>query len=171
MRIIETADVVVYEHANEMLARYRETKKKFWAPPQEPSQPQPKLAPPDPEPESEPPPPPPPPPPPQYVSIQIPISAATNILKAVCTHYGVEKTRLLSPTRNKGIVRMRWIAMYLLKRRMNYSLMEIGRRMKLDHTTVLHGLRGMAKLLENGCPETAAAIAAVESLMDVDDAK
>ena len=72
-----------------------------------------------------------------------------DILKAVSQLYSVPKTELLSARRARSVVRPRQIGMYLAKRLTSRSLPEIGRRFGgRDHSTVLHAVRKIEKLLE-----------------------
>ncbi|MFD0916775.1 chromosomal replication initiator protein DnaA [Pseudahrensia aquimaris] len=73
-----------------------------------------------------------------------------DIQKVVARHYHVSKNDLLSNRRTRVIVRPRQIAMYLAKILTPRSLPEIGRRFGgRDHTTVLHAVRKIEKLLES----------------------
>lgn len=173
MRIIDPADVIEYEHAGDMLSRYQENKKKLFGPP-----PKLRLVAPPPPPTLPPVVTPPPtpilaaPPPPRPLSLPPPSPPRAfqvgPILHAVCSHFGVDKALLFnSGKRQRPLVRMRWVAMYLIKKRTSLSLPQIGRRLGgLDHTTILHGLRGINKLLQNGCQKTACTIAEIEARLD-----
>ncbi len=72
-----------------------------------------------------------------------------DILKAISQLYNVPKTELLSARRAQSVVRPRQIGMYLAKKLTSRSLPEIGRRFGgRDHSTVLHAVRKIEKLLE-----------------------
>ena len=72
-----------------------------------------------------------------------------DILKAISQLYNVPKTELLSARRAQSVVRPRQIGMYLAKKLTARSLPEIGRRFGgRDHSTVLHAVRKIEKLLE-----------------------
>ena len=72
-----------------------------------------------------------------------------DILKAVSQLYNVSRTELLSARRAQSVVRPRQIGMYLAKKLTSRSLPEIGRRFGgRDHSTVLHAVRKIEKLLE-----------------------
>lgn len=76
-----------------------------------------------------------------------------DILRVVSRHYGVSRGDLLSQRRHRSVVWPRQIGMYLAKRLTSRSLPEIGRRFgNRDHTTVLHAIRKIDKLLENNMP-------------------
>jgi chromosomal replication initiation ATPase DnaA len=58
------------------------------------------------------------------------------------THISIKE--LLGDSRLKKTVRARW-EIYRRAKNAGYSLAEIGRRMNKDHTTVMHGLKRLAK--------------------------
>lgn len=65
-----------------------------------------------------------------------------EILKIVSTHYNVRIIDLKSQSRTKQLVRPRQIAMFLAKKYLDKSLVEIGQAFGgRDHTTVLNALR------------------------------
>lgn len=82
-----------------------------------------------------------------------------EIQVAVCKHYGVKLSELLSKRRTADIVGPRQVAMFLCKRLTPHSLPQVGRRFGgRDHTTVLHAVNKM-KHLETRNPEIAEDIA------------
>lgn len=69
-----------------------------------------------------------------------------DIQKAVCKHYGVTLSDMLSPRRTANIVKPRQVAMFLCKDLTMRSLPDLGRRFgKRDHTTVLHAVQKMRR--------------------------
>jgi len=71
-----------------------------------------------------------------------------DILREVSRHFGVPKSDILSQRRHRSVVWPRQIGMYLSKQLTSRSLPEIGRRFgKRDHTTVLHAIRKIDKIL------------------------
>ena len=64
-----------------------------------------------------------------------------EILKAVCKHYNVDQTDLISERRPRTIATPRQVAMYLSRKMTGRSLPYIGSKLGRDHTTVLHGVR------------------------------
>ncbi|WP_306117378.1 MULTISPECIES: chromosomal replication initiator protein DnaA [unclassified Roseitalea] len=73
-----------------------------------------------------------------------------DIQKKVAQHYNVARSELLSNRRTQAVVRPRQIAMYLSKLMTPRSLPEIGRRFGgKDHTTVLHAVRKIEKLMKD----------------------
>ncbi|MEM7695717.1 MAG: chromosomal replication initiator protein DnaA [Pseudomonadota bacterium] len=72
-----------------------------------------------------------------------------DIQRVVSQHYSVSRQDLVSARRTRTIVLPRQIAMFLCKALTPRSLPEIGRRFgNRDHTTVLHAVRKIDKLLE-----------------------
>lgn len=73
-----------------------------------------------------------------------------TIQVAVTRHYGVTRQDMLAARRTIDVTRPRQVAMYLAKILTTRSLPEIGRRFGgRDHTTVLHSVRKIERLLEH----------------------
>jgi chromosomal replication initiator protein len=91
-----------------------------------------------------------------------------EIQKLVCERYGLTQAQLLAQRRSRPLVRKRQIAMYLCKELTGKSLPAIGRRFgRKDHTTVLHGARRIAALIDPSNRQFDAEIAAaVKALRD-----
>ncbi len=71
-----------------------------------------------------------------------------DILRVVSRHFGVSKGDILSQRRHRSVVWPRQIGMFLSKQLTSRSLPEIGRRFgNRDHTTVLHAIRKIDKIL------------------------
>ena len=82
--------------------------------------------------------------------------------------YGVKVSDLHSKKRNRSVAFPRQVCMYLARRHTRYSLEEIGGYFGgRDHTTVLHGVRAITKLVE-AKPEIAQQVAAIESRLKPD---
>lgn len=74
---------------------------------------------------------------------------ADDIIKGICDYYGVKPTQLKGPKRDASLVRARQIAMYLLKKELGLTLVEIGNSLGgRDHTTVMHGVEKIEKLVD-----------------------
>ncbi|HSH83665.1 MAG TPA: chromosomal replication initiator protein DnaA [Guyparkeria sp.] len=72
-----------------------------------------------------------------------------NIQRTVAKYYNLKIQELIGPRRTRSIARPRQIAMALAKELTSHSLPEIGESFGgRDHTTVLHGIRRVAKLRE-----------------------
>ena len=77
-----------------------------------------------------------------------PLSHPDEIIKSVCAFYNLKPTLVKGPKRNASLVRARQIAMYLLKKEFGLTLVEIGNILGgRDHTTVIHGVEKIEKLL------------------------
>lgn len=73
----------------------------------------------------------------------------TEIMQSVCVIFDVKMSDLTSPDRHRSVARPRQIAMYLGRALTARSTPEIGRRLgNRDHTTVIHGIRQIAKLAD-----------------------
>lgn len=71
-----------------------------------------------------------------------------DILRVTAKHFNVTRADILSQRRTANVVKPRQIAMYLAKVLTLRSLPEIGRRFGgRDHTTVLHAVRKIERLL------------------------
>ena len=72
-----------------------------------------------------------------------------DVLRTISGHFNVTKQDILSSRRHKTIVYPRQIGMYLAKVLTTRSLPEIGRKFRgRDHTTVLHAVRKIEKLIK-----------------------
>lgn len=72
-----------------------------------------------------------------------------DIIQAVCSFYNVKPTVLKGIKRDAGIVRARQAAMYLLKKEMGLTYVEIGNMLGgRDHTTIMHGVDKIADILD-----------------------
>lgn len=71
-----------------------------------------------------------------------------DVIKSVCLFYGLKPTQLKGPRRDTPLVRARHIAMYLLKKELGLSFVEIGNLIGgRDHTTIMHGVGKIESLL------------------------
>ncbi len=83
------------------------------------------------------------------LALQDKLVTIENIQKTVAEYYKIRVADLLSKRRNRSIARPRQMAMSLCKELTNHSLPEIGDAFGgRDHTTILHGCRKIAELLE-----------------------
>lgn len=72
-----------------------------------------------------------------------------KIIREVCEHFGVESGLILGSKRQKELVYPRQITMYLLRELMKQSYPQIGEVLGgKDHTTVMHGVEKISKLLK-----------------------
>ncbi|MFV2061428.1 MAG: chromosomal replication initiator protein DnaA [Gammaproteobacteria bacterium] len=83
------------------------------------------------------------------LALQDKLVTIENIQKTVAEYYKIRVADLLSKRRNRSIARPRQMAMSLCKELTNHSLPEIGDAFGgRDHTTILHGCRKIAELVE-----------------------
>ena len=72
-----------------------------------------------------------------------------EIIKRVAQHYNIKVSDLKSPKRLKAVVLPRQIAMFLARQLTSSSYPEIGERFGgKDHSTIIHAIRKIEKLLE-----------------------
>lgn len=73
-----------------------------------------------------------------------------DIIQYVCNYYKIKPTQLKGPKRDASLVRARQITMYLLYTEMKLTYVEIGNLLGgRDHTTIMHGVDKIVKLVEN----------------------
>jgi len=61
-------------------------------------------------------------------------------MQAVANYYCIPVEQITSNKRSKDTVQPRQVSMYLVRDLLGYSLPEIGKVFKRDHTTVLHAV-------------------------------
>lgn len=72
----------------------------------------------------------------------------SDIIKTVCSYYDIKQSRIKSPNRAESIAFPRQIVMYLLRKDLKLKLEEIAYILKKkDHTTIIHGVEKVEKLL------------------------
>jgi chromosomal replication initiator protein len=73
-----------------------------------------------------------------------------EIIKNVCNFYNIKPTQLKSPKRDAFLVRPRQVAMFLLKKELGLTFVEIGNLLGgRDHTTIMHGVEKIENMHEN----------------------
>ena len=72
-----------------------------------------------------------------------------DVVKAACIANNLKPRELFSMRRTKGLVDARHEAMYLARELTLASFPMIGRAFYRDHTSVLHGVRKVEKMLSN----------------------
>jgi chromosomal replication initiator protein len=74
---------------------------------------------------------------------------ADDIIEYVCSYYEIKPTQLKGPKRNASLVKARQVAMYLLQKELNLTLVEIGNQLGgRDHTTIIHGVDKIKNLVD-----------------------
>lgn len=72
-----------------------------------------------------------------------------DIIKNVCSFYRLKQTQIKGAKRDAFLVKARQIAMFLLKKELGLTYVEIGNLLGgRDHTTVMHGVLKIEKLLK-----------------------
>src|ERR1700722_13020518 len=89
-------------------------------------------------------------------------ASVEDIQRAVCHHFKLRSTDLLSKDRHKSVAFARHVAMYLCKQRLKCSFPELGRAFgNRDHTTVMSAVRKIESL-RTGSAEVRADLEAIE---------
>lgn len=75
---------------------------------------------------------------------------ADDVVESICLFYHIKPTQLKGPKRDAALVKARQITMYLLYKEVKMTLVEVGNILGgRDHTTVMHGVEKMERLVEN----------------------
>jgi chromosomal replication initiator protein len=91
-----------------------------------------------------------------------------HVVEVTAAHFKMSVEALLSPRRTQPLTRRRHVAMFVARRLTSRSLPYIAAKMgKQDHTTILHGVRNIAALIEAGHAETIAAVTAIVAQLGV----
>jgi hypothetical protein len=95
-----------------------------------------------------------------------------DIQRACAAHYEVPVSDILSERKTACVVRPRQVGMYLAKELTPRSLPYIGREFGgRDHTTVLHAVRKIARLLADGDEKLQADVDAIRAALVATDKK
>lgn len=71
-----------------------------------------------------------------------------DIINIVCSFYNIKSTLLKGPKRDASLVRARQVAMYLLKKELRLTFVDIGNILGgRDHTTIMHGVEKIETIL------------------------
>lgn len=70
-----------------------------------------------------------------------------TIESAVCAYLDIAPHQLRRRRKMRELVRARWHVWYLLRHRHELTLSDIGRRYEVDHSTVLHGVQQMERMI------------------------
>lgn len=75
---------------------------------------------------------------------------ADDVIKIVCEYYNIKPTQIKGPKRDANLVKARQVAMYLLKKELDLTFVEIGNVLGgRDHTTVMYGVDKMEENVQN----------------------
>lgn len=75
------------------------------------------------------------------------MTTIASIMEAARAHYGLGPCEIASKHRDRRIARPRQVVMYLARQLTKRSFAEIGRALRRDHTTVMHGSATIERLL------------------------
>lgn len=76
-----------------------------------------------------------------------------NLLLDVCSEsLGVPKEKIMGRDRLRPIVVTRQIYAYLARKYFSYGLLEIGKSINKDHTTIIHSIKMVEKMIELNDP-------------------
>lgn len=90
------------------------------------------------------------------------VRSVEDIQRAVCGHFRITNTDLMSKDRHKSVAFARQVAMYLCRQRLKCSFPELGRAFgNRDHTTVMSAVRRVEKMIEED-PQVNAHLEAIE---------
>ena len=72
-----------------------------------------------------------------------------DIINNICAYYKIKPTQIKSSKRDASLVRARQVAMYVLKKDLDLTYVEIGNILGgRDHTTVMYGVEKVEKMVE-----------------------
>jgi len=96
-------------------------------------------------------------------------TSVADIQRAVCGHFRLSNSELLSKDRHKSVAFARQVAMYLCRQRLKCSFPELGRAFgNRDHTTVISAVRKV-EALRTTDPRVAAHLEAIEKKLAASD--
>ena len=87
------------------------------------------------------------------------------ILETVSTHFNVKIEEIKSKRRNKPITNARQVYMYLTREILNESLLNIGKSIDRDHSTVIHGIEKIEEMIKSDKKFEATILSLKEKLM------
>lgn len=80
---------------------------------------------------------------------------ADDVINEVCSHFNVKATQLKGPKRDAFLVTARQVCMYILNTELKLTTVEVGNLLGgRDHTTIMHGVDKIRKLVDNKAPVT-----------------
>jgi chromosomal replication initiator protein len=90
------------------------------------------------------------------------VVSVEDIQRAVCHHFQLSNSHLISKDRHKSVAFARQVAMYLCRQRLKCSFPELGRAFgNRDHTTVMSAVRRVEELRQRD-PQVNAHLEAIE---------
>ena len=91
-----------------------------------------------------------------------PIDVPKRILAICAAAFNVPAERLLQRNRHQDVTSARYVAAWLLRRR-RWAYSKIGEFLRLDHSTIIHGLRKVA-----ACDHLLLAASKAEQVLDLE---
>lgn len=80
--------------------------------------------------------------------VQIKKISPHEVIKTVCSYYGIKQSVLKGDNRRENVVLPRQVVMYLFRKKLNLKYDEIAYLLnKKDHTTILHGVDKISSLV------------------------
>ena len=74
-----------------------------------------------------------------------------EVVNNICAYYKIKPTQIKSAKRDASLVRARQVAMYVLKKDLGLTFVEIGNILGgRDHTTIMHGVEKVEKMVSLG---------------------
>ena len=67
--------------------------------------------------------------------------AATNIINKVADFYGIKSDEVIGRCRKQEFVKARFLAIYFIKNRTDFTLKRIGEIFGRDHASIIHALK------------------------------
>lgn len=87
------------------------------------------------------------------VSEELPLSVKiSRVMAAVSDKYGVEEEDIRSKKRTSDITWARHVAVYILRKKTDMSLQDIGTELKRDHSTILHSYNTIEREIDTNPP-------------------
>jgi chromosomal replication initiator protein len=97
------------------------------------------------------------------------VVSVEDIQRAVCSHFRLSSSNLLSKDRHKSVAFARQVAMYLCRQRLKCSFPELGRAFgNRDHTTVMSAVRRIEAQAQKD-PQVKAHLEAIEQRLAASD--
>jgi chromosomal replication initiator protein len=72
---------------------------------------------------------------------------ADSVIEKVADFYGISNADIRGKCRQRELVKARWIAMYFIRTKTDFTLNTIGDMFQRDHTTVIHALETIKDIM------------------------
>ena len=83
----------------------------------------------------------------ERLDIKNQIKLADSIVEKVAAYYGMSNEEIRGKSRKRELVKARWLAMYFIRQKTDYTLNAIGDMFGRDHTTVIHALETIKDIM------------------------